>query len=117
MTKRDDSQVLKRCGIDPNGVNDNDFLKLTAEAILKGAVKPPITVPDVVKEFYSIDKTQELVMESNVNPMYSDLRTKQIFNGGFFVHDIEAAGYCIHQKLAPLRHALIRKYLKLSIIP
>ena len=115
-TKMDELNVSNKTAAAPRWKWKYDVIEVAANAILKGTVEPPLTVPDVVKDFYSIDTTQELVMESNVNPVFSDLMTKRIFNGGFLFHDIDTAGYCIHQKLGPLRHALIRKYLKLDVL-
>ena len=94
----------------------HDVIEVAANAILKKTLSEPVIVPNVVKEFYSVDSTKELKLECNLNPTFSNLLTLRIFSGGFLFHDIDAVAYCIHQKLAPLRHALIRKHLKLEVL-
>lgn len=93
-----------------------DVIELVANAIVINTLTAPITVPKVVKEFYIIDLSQKWKMKRNDNPTFLDLQRQHVFSGGFFVHDMCGAGFCIHQKLAPLRHALIRKYLKLESV-
>jgi len=94
-----------------------DAFEVAARAILNGDVQRKIIVPDFVVDFYSIDSTKQMALEDNVNPTFSDLMGPQrVFSGGFFFHDIDSAGFGIHQKLTAIRHALIRKYLKLDDI-
>ena len=76
---------------------ERDVLNIVARSIVDGTLH--VNVPGVVRAFYNLDLSQKVELQHGVNSTWTDLMDTGTFNGGFFVHDLDAVGFTIHQKL------------------
>ena len=93
--------------------NEPDPFKTTIEIVADAINEKQfshIKIPKIITDFYMVkdDENTEWtkLAKLNINIRYSDLTKLDTFKSGLFFHDVHSFGSTIHQKLAPLRHAI-----------
>jgi len=119
--KFDKEQILKKCRrtgtltkpvdklLDEIEAKKKDFLKVLSGCIAKSE---NFVVNNDINAFYKLSsqKIRDWKPDKMFNVRWKKLQMSQCFSGGLFPHDHETYGYTIHERLAPLRHAIFYRH-------